>query len=221
MTLSQLSRAPARAIATAAVAIALTCAHGAAVAQNNIQLTTGYLTGVWNEDQQCLGGDSMVFTPNTMSSAGSVPVNYTITGPAQITIYGPGGQVPFNVKPINQNRMVVTIGNDASVVYRCGGGGGGRGWNNNNNNNYQVSPGYVIGGWGQNGNCSNPEVFIANGRMTTSNGDAASWQLFGNTLRLTAANGGVVDFSVQANGRQNMTLVQNNNGQVSNYTRCF
>ena len=208
-------RGSARALAATAVAMALFGVSTAAVAQGN-PVSHAYLTGVWKEDQQCRGGEAMIFfANNTMSSSGSVPVNYTVTGPAQILMYGPGGSVPIQTQYVSQDKMVVTFQNDATVLHRCGGGVPAQ------NNNAQLSQSYITGGWGQNGNCANPEVFSAGGHLRTSQGDAGTWALFGNTLRLTVNNGNSLDFTAHASGNRNLTLIQNNNGQASNYTRCF
>ena len=206
------------AIAAAAVAIALSYVGTAAFAQT-APVSPAYLTGVWKEDQQCHGGEAMVFFPNnTMSSAGSVAVNYTVSGPRQIMMYGPGGAVPIDTQLVNQNQMVLTFQGNASVLFRCG--------VNMAAPSYpapgmQLSPAYITGGWGHNGNCGNPEVFTGNGQFRTSQGGSGAWTAFGNTLRMAPHNGGSIDFMVQTNGPRNMTLTQTNNGQVSNYTRCF
>lgn len=85
----------------------------------------------------------------------------------------------------------------------------------------QVSSAYIVGGWGHNGNCRTPEVFLAGGHFRSSQSQDGTWSLLGNTLRLVLGNGNGLDFAVQANGNQNMTLTQASNGDVSNYTRCF
>lgn len=213
-------RVPSNTVAVTVMAIALSCVSTSAFAQN-IRVSNGYLTGVWKEDQQCNGGEAMVFLPNnTMSSAGSTPVNYTVSGPTQVVMYGPGGSVPIETQPVNQNQMVLTFQGNATILYRCGVNNNARN-NPAPNNNAQLTPAYIAGGWGQNGNCANPEVFNVGGQFRTSNGDPGTWALFGNTLRMTVNNGAALDFFVQPNGRRNMTLTQSNNGQVSNYTRCF
>lgn len=207
------------AIIATALAIALSCANTSASAQSG-PVSAAYLTGVWKENQQCTGGEAMVFFPNnTMSSAGSVPVNYVVSGPAQIMMYGSGGSVPIETQVVNQNKMVITFQNDATVLYRCG-------FNTPThnypapNNNMQLSPAYITGGWGYNGNCNNPEVFTNGGQFRTSQGAPGTWTVFGNTLRMLVNNNSI-DFVVQVNGHGNMTLTQVNNGQISNYTRCF
>lgn len=199
-------------LATTVTAIAMMCTTPAALAQNN-SISSNYLTGVWKEDAQCRGNEAMIFFPNgTMSSAGSVAANYTVSGPAQIVVYGPGGSATMGLQYINQDKLVLTIQNDATVLHRCGSNAG-----------VTLSNAYITGGWGHNGNCATPEVFSANGHMRTSQGGQGTWALFGNTLRLTVNNGSSVDFAVQANGQRNMTLTQLNQGsnQISNYTRCF
>lgn len=206
---------PSSTIATA-VALSIFCLSPPAFAQG-APISHGYLTGVWQDNAQCAGGTTMVFYPNnTMSSAGSIPVNYTVTGPSQFTMYGPGGAVAVQAQYVNQNQMVITFQNDASVLYRCGAPGGAAAGTNT-----QLSASYITGGWGLNGNCSAPERFAASGHFQTSNNDPGTWALFGNTLRMTVNNGNSLDFFVQVNGPRNMTLTQSNNGQVSNYTRCF
>lgn len=204
-----------RALASTVVAMSL-LSTGAPVAAQNNSISQAYLIGIWKEDPQCRGNEAMVFfANNTMSSAGSVPVNYTVTGPSQILMFGPGGSVPIQTQYVNQDKIVVTFQNDATVLHRCGANNAGH------HNNAQLSSAYITGGWGQNGNCANPEVFSAGGHLRTSQGDTGTWALFGNTLRLTVNNGSSVDFVAQSNGPRNMTLVQSNNGQVSNYNRCF
>lgn len=204
------SKKSAVAIATA-IAISLSGVSSAAMAQGAI--SHGYLTGVWQENAQCRGNESMVFfANNTMSSAGSTPVNYAITGQSQFTMYGPGGAVPIQAQNINQNQMVVTFQNTTMLVYRCGG---------SNVNNVQLTASYIPGGWGMNGNCASPEVFAVGGQFRTSANDPGTWALFGNTLRMTVNNGASLDFVVQPNGQRNMTLTQSSNGDVSHYTRCF
>lgn len=200
-------------LAAAAAAVAVSCASAPAFAQGP-RITNQYLTGVWQEDQQCNGHQAMVFyANNTMSSAGSPAASYAVTGPAQIVMYGPGGSMQMGVRYVNQNQMVITYNNDATVLFRCSGGSAPA--------PTQLSSAYFIGGWGFNGNCSNPDVFSNNGRVRTSQGPA-TWALFGNTLRLTNNNGVTTDFAVQVNGHRNMTLTQTTGGyNVSNYTRCF
>ena len=184
-------------------------------------VTTNYLTGVWKEDRRCRGNEAMVFFANgTMSSAGSVPVNYAVTGPSQIVMHGPGGVVPINIQNIDQNNMIVNFQGRAVVVFRCGYNSG-QNYNPGPNNNAGLSPAYITGGWGQNGNCARPEVFSVNGQLNSSNGDQGSWALFGNTLRIKGVSGTDTDFAVQPNGPRHMTLTQTQNGQVSTYTRCF
>jgi hypothetical protein len=213
------TRLPSKALLIAATTVAVSCVSAPAFAQQ--QVSAGYLTGVWKENQQCHGGEAMVFfANNTMSSNGSVAVNYTVSGPSQILMYGPGGSVPIETRPINQDKMVITFQNDATVLHRCGGRG-----NAYNapvpHANAPLSAAYITGGWGHNGNCANPEVFSVGGQFRTSQGHPGTWALFGNTLRLTVNNGLAIDFFVQPNGQRNMTLTQNNNGEVSVYTRCF
>lgn len=194
------------------LAISVSCVSSTALAQG-MAISPGYLTGVWQENAQCQGSEAMVFfANNTMSSAGSTPVNYAVTGQSQFTMYGPGGSVPIEARAVNQNQMVVTFQGSAMVVHRCGAGGG---------NAVQLNNAFITGGWGMNGNCAAPEVFSAGGHFRTSNNDPGTWALFGNTLRMTLNNGNGLDFIVQVNGQRNMTLTQSNNGQVSNYTRCF
>lgn len=195
-----------------AIAMSVACMGSPALAQAN-QISPGYLTGVWQDNPQCRGSEAMVFfANNTMSSAGSTPVNYAVTGPSQFTMYGPGGAVAIQAQHINQNQMVVSFQNQTQVVYRCGAQGG---------NAVQLNSAYIAGGWGMNGNCAAPEIFTAGGQFRTSANDPGTWALFGTTLRLTVNNGASLDFIVQANGPRNMTLTQVSNGDVSNYTRCF
>lgn len=200
----------------AAIALAASCASLPAFAQGNA-ISPGYLTGVWKENAHCGGAEAMTFFPNnTMSSAGSIPVNYTVTGPAQFTMHGPGGVVSIPAQYVNPNQMVVTFQNNASVFYRCGGTHAPAPVRNT-----QLTPAYLVGGWGHNGNCSVLEVFAAGGPFRSSNNDAGTWGLFGNIVRITLGNGASLDFSVQPNGPRNMMMTQTNNGQVSHYTRCF
>lgn len=207
--------------AVAMAAAAMTLCWGAPAFAQHSALTTSYLTGVWKEDQQCRGNEALVFFANdTMSSAGSVPVSYAITGPGQFVMHGPGGVVPINVQIIHQNNMIVSFPGGTTVVFRCGYNAGP---SNNPAPNYNagLSPAYLTGGWGQNGNCARPEVFSVNGQLTSSNGDVGSWSLFGNTLRIKGVSGTDTDFLVQTNGPRHMTLTQAQNGLVSVYTRCF
>lgn len=200
-------------IVATALALSLSCAAPAAFAQNN-SISPGYLTGTWMDNAQCVGSAAMVFFPNTtVSSAGSQAVNYAVTGPSQFTMYGPGGGASIQAQYVNQNQMVLTLNNDTAMFYRCGANASAGG-------SAQLTPAYIVGNWGQNGNCAVPEVFAAGGHFRTSNHDQGTWALFGNTLRMTINNGLNIDFSVQPNGHGNMTLVQNNNGQVSHYIRC-
>ena len=223
---NRLRAQPAAALAIAAAAMTLTCASTPALAQNG-GVTTGYLTGVWKEDQQCRGNEAMVFFPNdTMSSAGSVAVSYAVTGPSQIVMHGPGGVVPINIQTIHQNNMIVSFQGGRTVLFRCGYTSGQNfypGPNYNPGPHYTgvLSPAYVTGGWGQNGNCARPEVFLVNGQLNSSNGDQGSWTLFGNVLRIKGVTGTDTDFAVQTNGPRNMTLTQTQTGAVSIYTRCF
>lgn len=159
----------------------------------------------------------MIFFPNgTMSSSGSPPVNYAVTGPAQITMYGPNGAIQFGMQHINQNQMILTVQNSSTMVYRCASGFGAQ-----PTNPPQLTVAFITGGWGFNGNCASPDIFNANGRMRSALGTDASWGIFGGTLRLTNPNGASTDFSVQINNNSNMLLVNQANGQTSNYTRCF
>jgi hypothetical protein len=205
--------AKAKVMATA-IAVALSGVSPAAFAQNNA-ISPAYLTGVWQENAQCRGSEAMVFFPNnTMSSAGSPPANYAVTGPSQFTMYGPGGAIPIQAQQVNYNQMVVTVQNSAIVVYRCGAANAGAG-------TPQVVNTNIVGGWGHNSNCATPEVFVAGGQFRSSQNDLGRWSLSGNLLRLNMNNGNSLDFSVQVNTPQNITMTQTNNGQVSNYTRCF
>ncbi len=220
---NRLRAQPAAVLAVAAAA--LTCASTSAVAQNG-GVTTGYLTGVWKEDQQCRGNEAMVFFANdTLSSAGSVPVSYAVTGPSQIVMHGPGGAVPINIQSIHQNNMIVSFQGGTTVLFRCGHNVGQNynpgPYNPGPNYNAGLSPAYITGGWGQNGNCARPEIFSVNGQLNSSTGDQGSWALFGNTLRIKGVSGTDTDFAVQTNGPRNMTLTQTQNGAVSIYTRCF
>jgi len=159
----------------------------------------------------------MIFFVNqTMSSAGSIPANYAVTGPQQITLHGPGGTSLIGVQYVNQNQIVVTLQNQAAVMYRC---------STNfappppNNSGQGLTNAYFVGSWGENGNCTAPDVFLTGGQMRSGNGGGGTWALFGQTLRLTLTNGGTVDFDVQSNGRRNMTLTRAGFAPV-NYTRC-
>lgn len=202
-------------IMAVSMAIAVSGISPAAFAQANA-ISPAYLTGVWQDNAQCRGSEAMVFyANNTMSSAGSVPVNYAVTGPSQFTMYGPGGAVPIQAQQVNYNQMVVSLQNSAVVFYRCGGANAPAG------NSPQFVNTNIIGGWGHNGNCATPEVFIAGGQFRSSQNDLGRWSLSGNLLRLNMNNGNSLDFSVQVNTPQNITMTQTNNGQVSNYTRCF
>lgn len=197
-----------------AIAISMSCASLPTFAQSNA-ISPGYLTGIWKENANCIGNEAMVFFPNnTMSSAGSVPVNYVVTGPSQLTMHGPGGAASFQAQYVNHNQMVITHQNNASVVYRCGGA------NPYAGNNAQLTAAYIAGSWTDKGNCAMPEVFYNNGQVRSSLNVMAGWALLGNVLRIMSSNGGNVDFMVQVNGPRNMMLTQTNTGQVSHYARC-
>lgn len=77
-------------VMVAAIAGSMLCISLPAFAQSNA-ISPGYLTGVWEENANCRGQQSHgVLSNNTMSSAGSVPVNYVVTGPSQFTMPRPG-----------------------------------------------------------------------------------------------------------------------------------
>lgn len=203
-----------RSFATAAAALVFSCASTAALAQN---ISTGYLTGAWQDNPQCQGSEAMVFYPNgTMSSAGSAVVNYTVSGPAQIVMHGAGGAAAFGLQYLDQNRLFLTYQNTSAVLYRCGGNTAAQPVMVP-----QLSAGYIAGGWGFNGNCASPEVFRAGGHVRTSQGQNGTWALLGNTLRLTI-NGVTSDLLVQVYSNSNMSATPMVPGsQPSNYTRCF
>jgi hypothetical protein len=195
-----------------AIAVSMSCTSLPTFAQS---ISPGYLTGTWKENANCLGNEAMIFFPNnTMSSAGSVPVNYAVTGPSQLTMHGPGGAAFFQAQYVNHNQMVITHQNNASVIYRCGGA------NPYTVNNAQLTAAYIAGSWTDKGNCAMPEVFYNNGQVRSSLNVMAGWALLGNVLRIMPSTGGNVDFVVQVNGPQNMMLTQTNSGQVSYYARC-
>lgn len=207
-------RISSRSLVTATAAVFFSCAGTAALAQS---ISPSYLTGAWQDNPQCQGSEAMVFYPNgTMSSAGSAVVNYTVSGPAQIVMHGAAGAAAFGLQYLDQNRLLLTYQNTSAVLYRCGGNAGVQ-----PAVVPQLSPTYIAGGWGFNGNCANPEVFRAGGQVRTSQGQAGTWALFGNTLRLTV-NGMVSDLHVQVFGNSNMSATPMvPGGQPSNYTRCF
>lgn len=198
----------------AAAALAFSCASTASFAQS---ISPAYLTGTWQDNPQCQGSEAMVFYPNgTMSSAGSAIVNYTVSGPAQIVMHGAGGAAPFGLQYLDQNRLLLSYQNTSAVLYRCGGNAGAQAAMAP-----QLSPAYITGGWGFNGNCASPEIFRAGGVVRTSQGHNGTWALFGNTLRLTV-NGVVSDLVVQAFSHGNMSATPTVPGSPpSNYTRCF
>ncbi len=201
-------------VMVAAIAGSMLCISLPAFAQSNA-ISPGYLTGVWKENANCRGNEAMVFFPNnTMSSAGSVPVNYVVTGPSQFTMHGPGGAASIQAQYVNHNQMVITHQNNASVIYRCSGA------NAQAVNNSQLTAGYITGSWTDKGNCAMPEVFYNNGQVRSSLNVLAGWTLLGNVLRIMPSTGGNVDFVVQVNGPQNMMLIQSTSGQVSHYARC-
>lgn len=219
---------PSKSVTAAAIALTLACLSITSFAQGT-PISTPYLIGTWQENQQCQARESMVVFPNgTISLPGAPPVNYTVTGPAHITIHGAGGAAPFGVQYVNQNQMILSVQNQSSVMYRCGSNSG---WQPQpqpqmqpRQQQYvqQISKGDITGPWGLNGNCANVEVFGGNGIFAANGGAvSATWQLQGNTIRLINPNGLVVDFAVQMNGKRNMTLTQLSNNQVSSYTRCF
>lgn len=198
----------------AAVAIGMSGVSLPAFAQHNA-ISTGYLTGTWKDNAQCRGREAMVFFQNqTFSSAGSIPVNYAVTGPSQFTMHGAGGAASIQAQYLNQNQMLVTLNNNSSVFYRCGGGNAQPAYTP------PLTVTYIVGGWTHNGNCGRPEVFQPGGRFQTSQNATGAWTLFGNVLRMMPANGVNAEFVVQVNGPGNMVLTQSN-GQVSYYTRCY
>lgn len=169
----------------------------------------------------------MVFFPNnTMSSAGSIPVNYTVTGPAQFTMHGAGGAASIQAQYLNHNQMLVSLQNNTSVFYRCGGAqahAGGNvhpGFNMHPGGHAQLSPAYIVGGWSHTGNCAAPEIFHGDGRFQSSLNAWGTWRLLGNVLQLMPSNAANADFFVQVNGPRNMVLTQNT-GSVTHYARCF
>lgn len=198
----------------AALALSMPCLSLPAFAQANA-ISTGYLTGTWMDNAQCRGHEAMVFFPNqTMSSAGSIPVSYAVTGPSQFTMHGPGGAATIQAQYLNPNQMLVTLNNNSSVFHRCGA------QNVQAGGNAQPTPAFLVGGWSHNGNCAMPEVFHNDGRFQTSLNAWGTWTLFGNVLRMMPANGANADLVVQVTGPRNMMLTQGN-GQVSYYARCF
>lgn len=199
----------------AAMALSMSCVSLPAFAQNNA-ISPGYLTGTWKNNAKCRGSEAMVFFPNnTMSSAGSIPVNYIVTGPSQFTMHGPGGAASIQAQYVNHNQMVVTLQNNASVFYRCGGANAQAG------NSTQLTTAYITGSWTDKGNCAMPEVFYNNGQVRSSQNVMAGWALLGSVLRIMPSNGANVDFVVQVNGPRNMMLTQSGTGAVSHYMRCF
>ena len=207
--------------ATIAAAIVISCSSQVASAQST-PISANYLTGVWKENAQCHGGEAVVFFQNsTMSSAGSPAVNYTVSGPEQIIMYGPGGAVPVKIDTVNQNSMIMKFPGGATVVHRCGSSFNAQPSYNPNTVNSGISPRYIEGRWTNTGNCASPENFLPSGNFVSSLNQPGTWAIFGNTLRVTANTGNTVDFAVQINGAGNMTLTQLNQvNSVVNYIRC-
>lgn len=149
---------------------------------------------------------------------------HTVVGGNQIVLYGPGGQQSFGVQYVDQNKVVFTLNNDATIAYRCSQGVRNNwsrpsGGNRNQRNFLTPTPVIFAGGWGENGNCSKADVFTPGGHFQAGNGAGGTWSLFGNTLRMTMQNGATVDAQVQNFTSTSMAL--NAGGQTAYYQRCF
>lgn len=209
-----------KSLASATAALVLSLTAQSAFAQN-APISPHYLTGIWKESPQCHGHEAMVFFPNnTLSSAGSPPVNYTVTGPQQIMMYGPGGSIPINVNQLHHNSMVIMVQGTNVMLHRCGGGFNPPPPPPQHNNHAVLNHNYLIGRWTNAGNCANAEVFSPGGHFMSSANHTGSWTLNGNIVRIDVGNGNILDFAVQVHHRNSMTLSQMNQHNVTVYQRC-
>jgi hypothetical protein len=81
----------------------------------------------------------------------------------------------------------------------------------------RVTPGFLIGRWTDDGNCSNTIEFFTDGTFAVSNGAVGRWSLQGD--RLTFQGNSSVTARAEA-ASQNRIVLRHANGTVGESTRC-
>ncbi len=81
-----------------------------------------------------------------------------------------------------------------------------------------IDRGFMIGRWGDNGDCSKDIVLDSDGSFTSYTGGGGQWTLFGDTLRLQGA-GGTFDMRLELIN-ENALRITNQDGSVGTSQRC-
>lgn len=81
-----------------------------------------------------------------------------------------------------------------------------------------LTPSLLVGRWGDNGDCTQPVVFRADGTFRTSEGGVGQWSLRGDQLTMRG-NRGTTVLRVTAIGRSRLLIV-NPDGSRGTSQRC-
>jgi len=81
-----------------------------------------------------------------------------------------------------------------------------------------VTPGYLVGRWGDNGDCTSPVIFRSDGTFLTSEGGEGNWSLRGDRLTMSG-NRGIMVLRVRALDRGRLAIV-NPDGSRGTSQRC-
>lgn len=82
----------------------------------------------------------------------------------------------------------------------------------------QVTPQFLVGRWGDNGDCTKDIIFNADGTFHSYTGGNGRWQINGDTIVMSGPNG---DFSLQMQMiDQNHLMLRNPDGSVGTSQRC-
>ena len=81
-----------------------------------------------------------------------------------------------------------------------------------------LTPAFLVGRWGDGGDCTRPVVFLADGTFRTSEGGQGNWSLRGNRLTMSG-NRGIMVLRVTVLGGGRLAIV-NPDGTRGTSQRC-
>ncbi|MGE0179621.1 MAG: hypothetical protein AB7O91_07365 [Sphingomonas sp.] len=81
-----------------------------------------------------------------------------------------------------------------------------------------VGPAFLVGRWGDNGDCTRPVIFRADGTFLTHQGGEGQWSLRGDRLTMSGAQG-IIVLRITARGRDRLAII-NPDGSRGSSQRC-
>lgn len=214
-------------LAGSVAAMVLVSAMAAPVSAQSKALSQSYLVGTWKEDRACTGADAMAFDASGSAVVQGSQLNYSVTGPEQVTLSGNTGSLVLKMQYVDQNTMLAEFSGSKNALYRCGGASVSAASTTSAGTTTAVpqftpTPAYIVGKWTDSGNCADTMTFQGNGEVLNNAGlPIGNWTLTGSMLQL-ALTSGTANFNVYGTDANSMTAINAATffGDISHMKRC-